>query len=227
MADDHTPGPSPDNPRGYKLSRNTLKDKDGNCTHPDKPGSRFCHSKGGKAKGLCHRPAGWGTDHAGYGPCKLHFGNSPNVRKRAAELELTARATRELEQVNSAATPVDNPLEELARLAGEALRWKDIMAAHVAHLTNLRYSTFDDEGRHEQIRGEVVLYERAMNDAARLLVAIGRLNIDERLVRIEEQKAAIVVKAVEAALRAAGVPPDKMESARAAAGAEIRKLAAA
>lgn len=42
----------------------------------------------------CHRPAGWGTDHPGQGPCKLHGGASPIksgryskiIRPRLAEL---------------------------------------------------------------------------------------------------------------------------------------------
>jgi len=36
---------------------------------------------GGKTRagGLCKRPAGWGTDHAGQGRCKLHAGVSATV----------------------------------------------------------------------------------------------------------------------------------------------------
>jgi hypothetical protein len=30
----------------------------------------------------CRRPAGWGTEHAGYGACKLHGGSTPNAARR-------------------------------------------------------------------------------------------------------------------------------------------------
>lgn len=35
----------------------------------------------------CRLRAGWGTDHAGFGRCKLHAGNTPGG-KRAAQLKL-------------------------------------------------------------------------------------------------------------------------------------------
>lgn len=34
----------------------------------------------------CGHPAGWGTDHPGFGRCKNHGGSSPNGRKHAATL---------------------------------------------------------------------------------------------------------------------------------------------
>ncbi len=36
--------------------------------------------------GLCKRPAGSGTDHVGYGACKLHTGATPSGRRYAARL---------------------------------------------------------------------------------------------------------------------------------------------
>lgn len=33
-------------------------------------------------EGTCNNPAGWGTQHVGSGPCKLHGGTLPNVTKR-------------------------------------------------------------------------------------------------------------------------------------------------
>lgn len=222
MVDDHTP-----RVLHLKQSKNTLTTPEGDCRHPQRRDDAFCHAKKKKSHGLCHRPAGWSTDHVGVGACKLHFGNTTQA-KRAGALELVERrARKELDQLNYSAESVENPLEELGRLAGEALRWKNILAAHVADLNTLRYSILNDEGgRSEQIRGEVQLYERSMVDLGRLLVAIGRLNIDDRMVKIEERKAEIVVKAIEAGLHAAGIDQSLWERARAAAGAEIRRLTA-
>jgi hypothetical protein len=44
-------------------------------------------SCGAKTKhhGKCRKQAGWGTDHLGYGPCRLHGGATRAHRKRAAE----------------------------------------------------------------------------------------------------------------------------------------------
>jgi hypothetical protein len=210
-----------------KVSKNTFTTEGGDCRHPTRSAEHFCHGKRLKLPGLCHRPAGWGTTHAGAGRCKMHFGNSRNVSANGHQLLVEKRARMELSQVNYPAEAIENPLEELGKLAGEALRWKNILAAHVAELTTVRYSIAnDDGGRSEQIRGEVQLYERSLADVGRLLVAIGRLNIDDRMVKIEERKADIVVRAIEAGLRAANVDQAHWERARLAAGAEIRRLTA-
>lgn len=58
----------------------------------------------------CERPKGWGTDHVGFGRCKLHGGSSPSGRKAAA----LARAASLSEDLASAAVPVKvDPTEAL------------------------------------------------------------------------------------------------------------------
>jgi len=48
---------------------------------------------------LCRHVAGWGTDHVGFGECRLHGGSTPAGRRRAEE-ELQ-------EQMDNAAMSVD------------------------------------------------------------------------------------------------------------------------
>lgn len=48
-----------------------------------------------RSGGPCQRPAGWGTDHAGYGRCKLHGGKTPN-HQRAARRQQAAEAVASL-----------------------------------------------------------------------------------------------------------------------------------
>lgn len=50
----------------------------------------LCEAKN-RAGNPCRRPAGWGTDHAGFGHCKLHGGSNPSGKKYAAKLERTWR----------------------------------------------------------------------------------------------------------------------------------------
>lgn len=51
---------------------------------------------GAKAKSgrPCVLPAGWGTDHVGYGSCRFHFGSTRNGRTSAARQQATAEAAR-------------------------------------------------------------------------------------------------------------------------------------
>ena len=37
----------------------------------------ICGAQKSQGEGVCTRPAGWGTDHAGEGRCKLHGGKNP------------------------------------------------------------------------------------------------------------------------------------------------------
>jgi len=41
---------------------------------------RYCRAKNRKGK-PCRLRAGWGTNHVGYGRCKLHGGKSPGAPK--------------------------------------------------------------------------------------------------------------------------------------------------
>lgn len=49
--------------------------------------------------GFCSKPAGWGTDHVGAGPCRLHGGMTPVGIKSAARTQLAQLAGRELMDV--------------------------------------------------------------------------------------------------------------------------------
>lgn len=154
----------------------------------------------------------------------MHGGGSRKVKAAAAARVAEAKAQRELGRlaaVQGPAEPVADPLTALARLAGEVLRWKDLLAEHVAELQALRYG---GEGG-EQIRGELVLFERALDRCSTVLATIAKLDIDERLARIEEAKAALVLRAIEAALDAAGVAGEARVEAKRVAARQLRSVA--
>jgi hypothetical protein len=50
-----------------------------------------CNAHKTDGSGYCGQPAGWGTDHAGYGRCKLHGGNTPAQEKNLLD-ELSSGA---------------------------------------------------------------------------------------------------------------------------------------
>jgi hypothetical protein len=106
--------------------------------------------------------------------------------------------------------PIADPLSELAKIAGQVVAWKDMLADKVNDLNSLRYST---EGG-EQLRAEVALWERAMDRCEKFLTAMARLNIDERLARISERQADIIIKAVTATLAERGLSPEEQAEAR-------------
>lgn len=176
----------------------------------------FCGGRLKQREGTCTQPAGWGTDHAGHGRCKLHGGSTPS--HRAAAVEHAARA--ELARLNL--PPVDDPLSALAQVTAEVVAWKDMMAAKVNELTSLRY---EGEGSGEQLRSEVALWERALDRCERFLTAMARLKIDDRLAAISDARATAVVSVILIALDAARVTDDQRHAAIAAADAEFARQA--
>lgn len=166
--------------------------------------------------GPCRKPAGWGTSHPGRGRCRLHGGSTRSQSKRAADEEIEERARAVLARLDVA--PVGNPLAELQKLAGQVLAFKDAIGRMVNELESIRYET--EFG--EQLRAEVALFERAMDRCERVLVAMARLGIDERLAKIEEAKARIVIEAVEVALAELGLDRRTQLAARPIIARELR-----
>ncbi|MEV5940303.1 hypothetical protein [Streptomyces sp. NPDC051994] len=120
--------------------------------------------------------------------------------------------------------PVDDPLKQLLALAGQVLAWQKATAELVNRLDDVRY---ESAGGSEQIRTEVVLYERAMDRAAAVLTAIARLNIEERLAVIGEKQVDTVIRALEAALASVGIRGDEAAHAKNVAARHLRALGTA
>src|SRR5688572_3641052 len=119
--------------------------------------------------------------------CTSHGGAAPQVRAKAAQRVAEADAQRTLGHLRDVLGPVQpvlNPLLELSKIAGEALRWKQVIAERVAELEQLRYQG----GAGEQVRAEIALFERALDRCSTVLANIVRLNIDERLATITERQ---------------------------------------
>lgn len=148
--------------------------------------------------------------------CKVHGGTTPGALAKAA----TAATERKLRATLGQLTilPVENPLADLQMLAGEARSWKELLAKHVADLTSMRYST--DGG--EAIRGEIQLFERAMDRCAAILGMIAKLNIDERMVKISQQQVDLVVSAMQRSFTDIQLPKDQQQLALAAAARYLR-----
>jgi len=88
----------------------------------------------------------------------------------------------------------DNPLEALSKLADESLAMKEALAARVNSLKQVRYSAHGSGT--EQLRAEVVLYERALDRTARFLDMLARSGFEERRVKISEETGDALVVAL-------------------------------
>lgn len=186
---------------------------------PEGHGRRLCGAAKRQGSGACRKPAGWGTSHPGRGRCRLHGGATRSQSKRAADQEIEERARAMLAQME--VRPVENPLEELQRLAGRVLAWERVIGELVNELDSVRYET--EFG--EQLRSEVALLERAMDRCGRLLVDMARLNLDERLVKITEAQVHAVTDAVRGAFADIGLSRELQDAVRPAIARRLRLAA--
>ncbi|WP_250283143.1 hypothetical protein [Frankia sp. CiP1_Cm_nod2] len=120
--------------------------------------------------------------------CAKHGGAARQVRARAAVRLADAEVRALLAEYTP--EPVENPLEALKEIAGRILAWSKIAEQRVAELDSLE--TFS-EATGEQVRAAVVVFERALDAARRVLVDMARLKIDERIVAVNERVAAAFV----------------------------------
>jgi len=172
-----------------------------------------CGSRKRQGDGTCTQVAGWGTDHVGEGPCKLHGGSTRNVSKGANE------AILEREVADLVGEPVENPLAAMAEISGRARAWMLRLERKVEALGDkIRYEGGTGT---EQLRSEIALYERAMDRCATILANHARLNIDERLAKITQRQADAIERAVEAVILHLDVTPEQAESARAVAARHL------
>ncbi len=77
-------------------------------------------------------------------------------------------------------------------------------------------------GGEERVKSVVTLFERACDRSVKVGEALAKLNIDERLMRIEEAKVAFVIAAIEAALEDAGIDVEHRERVRIAIDGRLR-----
>lgn len=165
--------------------------------------------------------------------CASHGGKAPQVRAAAARRVAEEQVRRGLARLDI--DPIDDPFVELSKLAGQVVAWKDALADKVNQLTGGGCSNCGDGGGEgdriryeamgagtEQLRAEVALFERALDRCGSVLGLIAKLNIDDRMARINERQADAVIRAIDAALASAGVNGPAAVAARQVAARELR-----
>jgi hypothetical protein len=119
------------------------------------------------------------------------------------------------------ASPIDDPVAALLDLGGEAVALVAALKGHVAELE--RVGT--EPGRWgEQLKPEISAYLSAIREAERIVTSFVRLNLAERLVRIDEERAQLVVTVIERVLMSAGLDPQSLD-VRASVARELTMVA--
>jgi hypothetical protein len=155
--------------------------------------------------------------------CSWHGGKAPQV-KAAAERVLAARQIQQSASAvlaHEGVTAVEDPLQELGKLASSAKAMMDALGARVNALGDIE--TFDEK-RAPHIRVAVELYERAMDRTHRLLDSLVKHGYTERQVAIAESEAMLVAGVIRRVVAGLGLTTEQQELAQTLLAEEFRAL---
>lgn len=205
---------------------------------PDRPPCPTCGTVHAKCKGHNRRGGACGMNPLkGQDVCDRHGGKSPQAKAAAARRDVEDKARAELVrrwQVNGE-QPVDNPLAELARVAGEIVGFKDLLRDQVQALNGLLtywterdFTGYDGQVIRtesvEQVRATVAAYERAQERAAKVLATMVKLDIAGRMLELRTAQAVAIVEAVRAGLNAVDMAAEIRKAALSAIADQLEQI---
>lgn len=181
-----------------------------------------CNASRKHGAGPCTRPAGWGTDHAGVGQCKLHGGMMPNNRKHAATL--TAR--QHLERLNGQPlTPSEyiDPVGALLSAVTIAALMEAECRRQVMELESLTGEVssvarvgngYDVVPTSEDVRAIVKLHVQWHDQLVKAGKACVAARVDERMTRLAQAQGAMLMQLVLAYMSESGYTPAQIVEGR-------------
>jgi hypothetical protein len=154
--------------------------------------------------------------------CKNHGANQGSKSyQEAARRDVEDAVTDRLAGIMAASgeyllhpPAVGNPLDELLGLAAEIGALKEVLRLKVIPLVSQDKLRYSHSKAGEQLRQEIILYERALERFARVLIDISKLGIQDRLAGIQQQTADMMERALDAALEESGVGLEGINGAR-------------
>lgn len=193
------------------------RERETSTRRPSRP-AKTCDAKN-KRGGICKHGAGWGTDHPGFGHCKMHLGNTPTGRAYAANEEAVQLGQLvELE-------PHDALLDALYRQAA-------VVAFYAQRVSGLDQDKLLVEHRRERVTDSddgsgtfvetstdagvhvwVQKYEQAVVQQAKLAKAAIDAGVAERHVRVIEAHAEMFARALDGILGDLDLTADQLRRA--------------
>ncbi len=148
---------------------------------------KICGADSRRLGRKCERPAGWGTDHVGYGPCKLHGGTLKGVRAQAHKTMIM----EEMQGTFGANMPVDihptDALLELVKMTAGYVRWLNKEVGDLASVTQYNKQTGGkDTDALVRMLGE---YTDRLARFSKMALDAG---VEERMVRLAEQQGDLI-----------------------------------
>ena len=185
---------------------------------PPRPDDRKCKATSKNSGQPCKR---WAIP--GGTVCATHGGNAPAVRE-AANRRVAARALQadaEAILAHEGVEPIEDPLDELGKLAASA---RALMAQLGKRVNALEEIEVFDEKSAPHIKVAVELYERAMDRTHRMLDSLIRHGYTERQVALAESEAMLVAGIIRRVLAGLGLTAEQQALGQKLLTQEFREL---
>lgn len=158
----------------------------------------------------CKQRAGHGTDHPGYGHCRLHGGNNPSGKKHAVRLEVAERMARMGEPVVGITPP-----EALQGLVESAAGHVNFLNGEIQRLSELSNS---------EAQALLRWYIDERDRLARFAEASMRTGVADAQLRVSQAQVALLGEALQSAMFKAGIDQESQQKIGAALRQELLKL---
>lgn len=171
--------------------------------------------------------------------CNAHGAAAPQVKAKAAQRVVEGQALKVVTSLRG--VPVTDPLSALADVAGEVTAVKDFlrglveeivaserpasadpMSVAVARLAGSEKLRMPDDKGAEQMNAKFQAYMAMLSTCVSTLATIAKLNIDERMARIDEARAEMIREALRRAFGEAGLSGEQQTRGMAAFGRHLR-----
>jgi hypothetical protein len=168
----------------------------------------------------CQLQAGWGTNHVGYGQCKLHLGSTRNHVKAARREQLMAAAA--LYGMPRVVDPNEALLEVLYAAAGS---W-DFFISEVNDLDTPWITQRVPGGFRIDEHPALTAADRAFKNYMKIVDVVAKVDIDKRQLQINEIQAIMMAKLVTQLLDAPelALTKEQRDMGRMVAGKQLRAL---
>lgn len=181
------------------------------------PDDRRCtaHNRQGDR---CGRAATPGTN-----VCANHGSKIPAVRRAAARRVAQNDAEKAVRRTVADRGPLTlaEVYGELLATAGTVVAWRDLLTDRLAELPSFSYV---DRNGVERIRGDIVLFQKTLDQATRTLELIGRLDLDSRSAALSKRQGEAIAGVIRQVLSSVGLTPEQEAAAHALLPGALRAL---
>lgn len=145
--------------------------------------------------------------------CRMHGGGSPKVRRAAARRVALADAEVVVRRSVAARGPLTLPdvYQALLDTAGTVVGWRDLLTERLDELGG--QLTYQDSVGNERVKADVLLFQKALDQATRTLELIARLDIDSRATALSTRQGDAIADVIEQTLAALHLTPEQEAAA--------------